>query len=123
MKIILTEEQFDEITPKIYKGFIDSLVKKTKIFDGERYDYRGFQYVARLEFPFYENIYTLTFNSPSDFTFTVPGRYNLKEWFLLVNVDMDKEPKKTEKLWNLYLDVLEVKIKKYIQDFIENENK
>lgn len=122
MKLILTEEQYDELNLKIYGGLIDMLVKQTKIFGGKQLGYNKFDYTAHILFPYSENSYDLAFNSPSEFTFTSPARYGLKIWFLMVDVDIDKEPKKAEKLWNMYLDKLEVKIKDYIKNFIDNEN-
>lgn len=122
MKVILTERQYDELNLKIIDKFLDMLVKQTRIFGGRKYDYRNYDYVGHISFPHSDNSYDLAFNSPSEYTFTSPSRYGLKEWFLLVGVNMDDEPKKAENLWQMYLDRVEVKVKNYIKDFIENEN-
>ena len=41
---------------------------------------------------------------------------------MLVGVDMDEEPKKAENLWQIYLDKVEIKVKKSIKKFLDNEN-
>ena len=122
MKVILTEEQYDKVKYKIYDKFIDMLVRDTEIFGFMKYDYNKYNYVAHMKFPYTDNFYNLAFNNPNEFTFTSPARYNLKSFFMLVGVDMDEEPKKAENLWNEYLDKLEVKVKKSIKKFLDNEN-
>ena len=122
MKLLLTEGQYGELKSKMYDRFLDFLVRDTEIFGGMEYEYSSYKYVAHIKFPYADNPYTMSFNSPDSYTFTSPGRYNLKSFFMLVGVDMDEEPKKAEKLWDMYLDKLEVKAKRYIKEFLENEN-
>lgn len=122
MKVILTEEQYDKVKYKIYDKFIDMLVRDTEIFGFMKYDYNKYSYAAHMKFPYTDNFYNLAFNNPNEFTFTSPARYNLKSFFMLVGVDMDEEPKKAENLWNEYLDKLEVKVKKSIKKFLDDEN-
>lgn len=122
MKIMVTENQYNELQSKIYHRFLDNLVRDTEIFGGMEYEYRGYNYVAHIRFPHADNPYSLSFNNSDSFTYTTPGRYNLKSFFMLVGVDMDEEPKKAEKLWNMYLDKLEVKVQNYIKEFLDDDN-
>ena len=116
MKYVITESQFEN---KIYNKFLDMLVDKTEIFGGRKFKYNKFDYSAHIRFPYSDNSYDLAFNSPSEFTFTSPARYGLRDWFLFVGVDMDEDYKSAEKLWGLYLDKLQVKVQDYIRDFLD----
>lgn len=122
MKLLLTEDQYGELKTKIYDRFLDNLVRDTEIFGGMEYEYSSYKYVAHIKFPFSDNPYTMSFNNPKSYTFTSPGRYGLKSFFMLVGVDMDETPKKAEKLWEMYLDRLEVKVSNYIKEFLDDED-
>ena len=115
MKYIITESQLNS---KIYDKFLDMLVDRTEIFGGRRFTYNKFKYVAHILYPYSDNPYDVAFNSPEEYTFTSPGRYNLKNWFSFIGVDMDEEPKLGEKLWHSYLDKVQEKVKQYIDDFL-----
>lgn len=123
MKLILTEDQYNELQSKLYDRFLDNLVRDTEIFGIIEREYMKYKYTGHIKFPYSDNPYSLAFNDSESFTFTTPGRYNLKSFFMLVGVDMDEEPKKAEKLWNMYLDKLEVKVKRYIKKYLKDENK
>lgn len=114
MKYIITESQLNE---KIYDKFLDMLVDRTTIFGGRRHKYDKFKYVAHIKYPYSDNPYDLAFNTSEEYTFTSPGRYNLKNWFEFVGVDMDKDYKLAESLWKIYLDKVQEKVKLYIDDF------
>lgn len=116
MKYIITESQFEN---KVYGKFLDMLVDKTELFGGKKFKYNKYGYSAHIRFPYSDNSYDLAFNSPSEYTFTSPPRYGLKDWFLFIGVDMDEDYKSGEKLWNLYLDRLEIKVKEYIKNFLD----
>jgi hypothetical protein len=124
MKIIITESQFN---PKIHSRFLDMLVDKTIIFDGKKYTYRSYdygdyEYFAKIKYPFSEGNFRLNFNDEEKYSFEMPGSYNLKDWFALIGVNIDETPKLAEDLREKYLDKLQVKIGKYIKEFIDNEN-
>jgi len=124
MKIIITESQFN---PRIHNKFLDMVVDKTIIFDGKKYAYRSYdygdyEYFAKIKYPFYDGNFRLNFNDEEKYSFEMPGSYNLKDWFALIGVNIDETPKLAEDLREKYLDKLQVKIGKYIKEFIDNEN-
>ena len=121
MKIIITESQFN---PKIHSRFLDMLVDKTIIFDGKKYGYEtyDYEYFAKIKYPFYDGNFRLNFNDEEKYSFEMPGSYNLKDWFALIGVNIDDTPELANDLREKYLDKLQVKIAKYIKEFIENEN-
>ena len=124
MKIIITESQFN---PRIHNKFLDILVDKTKIFDGKEYEYRSYdytdyKYLAKINYPFYKDNFKLNFNDEKMYTFEMPGSYNLKDWFALIGVNIDDTPELANDLREKYLDKLQVKIGKYIKEFIDDEN-
>ena len=114
MKYVIKESQLNE---KLYDRFLDVLVDRTVIFGGRRHKYNKFKYVAHIQYPYSDNPYDLAFNASDDYTFTSPGKYNLKNWFTLVGVDMDKDKELYENLWRKYLDKLNIKVIFYINDF------
>lgn len=123
MKIIITESQFN---PRIHNKFLDILVDKTKIFDGKEYGYRSYdntnyKYSAKINYPFYKDNFKLNFNDGETYTFEMPGSYNLKDWFALIGVNIDDTPELAKDLREKYLDKLQVKIVKYIKEFIDDE--
>ena len=100
------------------------LVDKTKIFDGKKYRYEtyDYKYLAKIKYPFSDGNFRLNFNDEQSYTFEMPGSYNLKDWFELIGVNIDDTPKLAEDLREKYLDKLQVKVAKYIKEFINDEN-
>ena len=121
MKIIITESQFN---PRIHNKFLDMIVDKTKIFDGKKYRYEtyDYKYLAKIKYPFSDGNFRLNFNNEQSYTFEMPASYNLKDWFELIGVNIDDKPKLAEDLREKYLDKLQVKVTKYIKEFINDEN-
>lgn len=117
MKYIITETQFKL---KVYDKFLDMLVNETKIFGGKKYKYMKYNYVAFIKYPFSKNATPsdLAFNSPDEFVFTIPGGFRMGEWVKLIGIDAEKSMELIDPLWKEYSDRLELKIKKYIDDYI-----
>jgi len=115
MEVIIKESQ---VTNKIYDKFIDMLVDNTEVYDATKFKYRDYEYVAFIKYPYYDNPYNLLFNDEESYNFTTPGRYNLKNWFLFIGIDMDELPHLCEKLWLVYLDKLGIKIKSFIIEYL-----
>lgn len=121
MKVIITESQFNS---KVRERLIDSLVGKTEVDDIR--SIRSFvviekyKYLGKIKYPFHDEQFDIRFNNSEDFTFGMPSLYHLQNWFLLVGVDIDESFKEAEKLRTFYLDKLEVKFKKIINDYLND---
>ena len=115
MKVIITESQFNS---KVRERLIDSLVNKTEVDDitptkGSKYKYHGY-----INYPFSEEGFDLTFNNSEEYTFGMPALFNLRNWFLMIGVDVEESFKEAEKLRNLYLDKLEIKFRGIINNYL-----
>ena len=66
------------------------------------------------------NSYDISFNNSEEYVFTMPPLYNMKNWFLMIGVDVDESFTEAEKLRTFYLDKLEVKFKKIINDYLND---
>ena len=114
MKIIITESQLSNV----YDKFIDMLVRETKIFGFKKFGYNQHKFHSHIKYPFYDYSTDLTFNSPEDYIFTTPSQFHIRNWVKMVNVDIDKDHELFGKIWNKYLDKLEIKIEEYIKGHV-----
>ena len=117
MKVIITESQFNS---KVRERLIDSLVDGTKILHIGKRKYDKYKYHGHVYFPFSDNSYDISFNNSEEYVFTMPPLYNMKNWFLMIGVDVDESFTEAEKLRTFYLDKLEVKFKKIINDYLND---
>lgn len=95
------------------------LVNETKIFGGRKHKYMKYEYTAFIKYPNSQRIPSdLAFNNSEEYTYTTPGGYIMTEWLKLIGIDYSKSMELSYSLWKEYSDRLEQKIKKYIDDFI-----
>lgn len=123
MKIILTEQQYTDIKSRIYDRFIDVLVNDTIFSDVEDYhNSNKFKYITYVKYPFFDDEYELLFRNSESWVLGVPARYHLENMLMVVGVDSNKTPKIAQAIWEEYIDRLEIKIKDFLKEFIENED-
>lgn len=115
MKFIITESQFNF---RIYDKFLNMLVDKTKIYGGDEFQHGKYDYSAEIKLPYADTPYLLSFNNSEEFTYNSPGRHRMNDWFGLIGLDMDESPDLCYDLWVMYLDRLDIKIKDYINDYL-----
>lgn len=120
--MILTEQQYTDIKSRIYDRFIDVLVNDTIFSDVEDYHKSNkFNYVTYVKYPFFEEDYELLFKNSESWVLGVPARYHMENMLMVVGVDSNKTPKISQAIWEEYIDRLEIKIKDFLKEFIENE--
>ena len=115
MKFIITESQFNF---RIYDKFLNMLVDKTKIYGGDEFQHGKYDYSAEIKLPHADTPYLLSFNNSEEFTYNSPGRHRMNDWFGLIGLDMDESPDLCYDLWVMYLDRLDIKIKDYINNYL-----